>query len=341
MNEFEIYKNFLNKNFSDEEIISLLPEETIIESEDKYPFDTLKKKDADIMVAKRIELEKKIKDGTLTEKDVTNLTDKILFSSTSIPISKSARSTLLKQVREYDHEKDPVRKMRLAKIIAFDAIKIIDEHKGKFEAEEKRKQVEIDASKGKNDQIPIKRDILQNTLAPKMSSLKGKIDKVKKIFSNTDDASEYTTELLRSSGPEYANMRKDFKSMDEVAKYWAQKQVQVYFAEFFESSIEQFKKAYQDALAIIEKVKKQGKDPQLYLDANQWTALLLKQLRDFKDGIKKLTSNQVRDIILAIENSNFRGLELAGKFIHAEYEKMTRGGRVNPLTRKGSNSYND
>ena len=148
MEAFDVYKTFITERLNEaetDEIFSLMEADAPLgkpaEADDRYPLDTLMKKDADKLLELRDEVEKKIKDGTFTAKDGIDLAEKVLFVKTAINMPKEKRQIIYNQVKEIYKEKDEARKNRLAKKISFDAIKLIDENRTVFDMKVKQRKI--------------------------------------------------------------------------------------------------------------------------------------------------------------------------------------------------------
>lgn len=341
MEVLDVYKNFINENLSEDEILSVIDEAEEGKPApdgkpaDRYPLDTLMKKDADKMIDKKEEVEKKLKDGTFTPKDGQDLADYILFVKTSIKIPKEKRQELYKQLKEIDREKDEARKSRLSKKIAFDSIKLIDEFRSQFDIEVKQRKIltnekgekVVIPTKGKNDQLFVKKDIA-SSLVPNIKALEGKVSDIKKIFSDLEYANSGKSPLTAPM----VNVKK-FDDLNAVADYMALIYSKKYMDEFFGNHPSEYVKMYQETQDLIKKAREQKKKPEDYLNNDQWVSVFLRKLKDHVAKVSKLSPKEIENIILAVEDGNVEGLKLAGKFIMTQIDKLVSHGRAAPISK--------
>jgi hypothetical protein len=344
MTEFEVYKNFAVKNLTEEEVLNILPspvDEAYEGSQEQknidrvYPLEPVYRKDAEKMIELRDLVEKKLGEKTFDEKDAIDLAEKVLFKETAIKIPKDERKDIYKEYKKYLKEKDEASKLRMAKRLAFILLKLIDKYRAEFDKAKKVK-ISIDQdgnksvvpTKGKNDQIPIKRDILQNSITPLMKQIEKKIDDIKKILSDLDFANSHPLVQIYTKV-----VKKPFASLDDVGKYLSRIFSGKYLDEFFENNTKKYEETYRNAISSIKNSKSKGKEPDESLTTDEWTALLLKKLRDFRDGAIILKPEQVSDIIVAIEKSNLDGLKTAGKFILTGLNSLLSHGREAPISK--------
>jgi hypothetical protein len=371
MTEFEVYKSFIIDKLSEEEILDILPDISINEAEEddrtveqkksdtRYPLEPLYRRDAEKIIELRDKIEKDLKEKKFNEKEIMDLAEKVLFVKTAINFPKDERQTIYKQYKEILRDKDEARKNRLTKKLAFDIMKLIDKHRVTYDVEIKNRKLVIDSegnkkiipTKGKNDQIPIKRDIVQGTIAPLITELGKNIETIKKSFSDLNFVNERYEKIYRnaklpngtlinpklSEKDENGNYKypvpQKYKSFDDVARAFVDDYSLRYLGEFFENKLSNYEEALRSAYDLVKKAKAKDEEPDKYLNADQWTALLLKKLRDYKIKAISLKPEQVRDIIVAIEESNVEGLKTAGKFVLYGVDRLSSHRRAAPSTK--------
>lgn len=260
-------------------------------------WETLLKRDAEKVISRKVKLEGDLAKGSFNPEEAIELALDIVSIDTSLPVTEEDKEFLTQEIKKVDAETDEVRKKRIAKILGFRAISIINTAAKKLEAEGKstrtitRKDntVIVRDLKGKNADSFTLREVLKSvkeagTIA---TAELGSVDS----NTNTETKAKIYAGILAKEfiNSQYEGQKKENQFVEEYKKYMASR-----------SKIER----------VVDDNKKETDDWQkLSILTN------LYDIYEYSKGKSKLSLEQIRSAIKRFKETSVEGLKIASEYL--------------------------
>jgi len=324
----QVFSNFLYENREDSEIAGALKEKMNEDTrtairfvKEKYlqeianadvlknKWDELVSKDTQKILDKRDKLEKMFASNDFDAEDAIDLALDIISIESALPITTKTKEFFTKELRDVDAEQDETRKKRIAKVLGFRVIKVIDEAKLQMKGRNQGDTVKaivtkegktiLEPTKGKNKDSAVRNEVVR-VVDQAGRTAKQELDSIEDLVKSPERAKIYADMLYK----EFRN--EQFEGTNKEGQLVAK------YKELI---------SRKDAIEAAAKKTGIGGERPTEKEMSDWENLniyaTIMDLYEYSKGKSKMSLQEVKNAIKKLKQSNLDALELINRHLTA------------------------